>query len=245
MGVARKNVGCCTGSTNAPQHAPTTVVETRRTTGGRMVSRVTYRPFDEDDFEDIATILQEAWHTEVPSPEYGYLEACNDLSYSPLHLVVFPGGACRRRPARHCARASRGKPRAAEQALVHHIGRLFPPHARARARGRRVVLAKRRAHGHQERQSTQSDPLQHRGERDHATRGERISARHGHWQRAHRRGNGIPCRRGAPTARSSTPTPTAPGSSTRTTALSEPARTAARARSAACSLASCTSTGWI
>lgn len=47
-----------------------------------MVSRVTYRPFDEDDFEDIATILQEAWHTEVPSPEYGYLEACNDLSYS-------------------------------------------------------------------------------------------------------------------------------------------------------------------
>ena len=47
-----------------------------------MVSRVTYRPFDEGDFEDIAAIIQEAWHTEVPSPEYGFLEACNDLSYS-------------------------------------------------------------------------------------------------------------------------------------------------------------------
>lgn len=47
-----------------------------------MVSRVTYRPFDEGDFEDIAAIIQEAWHTEVPSPEYGFLEACNDLSCS-------------------------------------------------------------------------------------------------------------------------------------------------------------------
>ncbi|MDO4436396.1 MAG: GNAT family N-acetyltransferase [Coriobacteriaceae bacterium] len=47
-----------------------------------MVSRVTYRPFIEDDFEEIARILQEAWHTEVPSEEYGFLEACNDLAYS-------------------------------------------------------------------------------------------------------------------------------------------------------------------
>lgn len=52
-----------------------------------MVSRVTYRPFEEDDFEEIAAILQEAWHTEVPSPEYGFLEACNDLSY---YLSVSP-----------------------------------------------------------------------------------------------------------------------------------------------------------
>lgn len=53
-----------------------------------MVSRVTYRPFEEDDFEDIAAIIQEAWHTEVPSPEYGFLEACNDLSYS-LSISTF------------------------------------------------------------------------------------------------------------------------------------------------------------
>lgn len=53
-----------------------------------MVSRVTYRPFVEDDFEAIATIIQETWHTEVPSPEYGYLEACNDLSYS-LSISTF------------------------------------------------------------------------------------------------------------------------------------------------------------
>ena len=53
-----------------------------------MVSRVTYRPFEENDFEEIAGILQEAWHTKVPSPEYGYLEACNDLSYS-LSISTF------------------------------------------------------------------------------------------------------------------------------------------------------------
>ena len=53
-----------------------------------MVSRVTYRPFEEDDFEAIAAILQEAWHAEVPTPEYGFLEACNDLSYS-LSISAF------------------------------------------------------------------------------------------------------------------------------------------------------------
>lgn len=47
-----------------------------------MVARVTYRPFIENDFEEIARILQEAWHTDVPSDEYGFLEACNDLAYS-------------------------------------------------------------------------------------------------------------------------------------------------------------------
>lgn len=53
-----------------------------------MVSRVTYRPFEEEDFEELAAILQETWHTEVPSPEYGFLEACNDLSYS-LSISTF------------------------------------------------------------------------------------------------------------------------------------------------------------
>ena len=47
-----------------------------------MVSRVTYRPFEEEDFEELAAILQQTWHNEGPSPEYGFLEACNDLSYS-------------------------------------------------------------------------------------------------------------------------------------------------------------------
>lgn len=47
-----------------------------------MVSRVTYRPFDENDFNELATILQDTWHTHVPSPGYGFLEACCDLAHS-------------------------------------------------------------------------------------------------------------------------------------------------------------------
>lgn len=46
-----------------------------------MVSRVTYRPFDEDDFNTLATILQGLWHTHVPSPGYGFLEGCADLAH--------------------------------------------------------------------------------------------------------------------------------------------------------------------
>ena len=53
-----------------------------------MVSRVTYRPFEEEDFEELAAILQQTWHNEGPSPEYGFLEACNDLSYS-LSISTF------------------------------------------------------------------------------------------------------------------------------------------------------------
>ena len=45
-----------------------------------MVSRVTYRPFEDSDFNDIAKILQTAWHTQAPTPGYGFLEACCDLA---------------------------------------------------------------------------------------------------------------------------------------------------------------------
>lgn len=47
-----------------------------------MVSRVIYRPFDEDDFNAIAAILQAAWHTDAPTPGYAFLEACADLAHS-------------------------------------------------------------------------------------------------------------------------------------------------------------------
>lgn len=53
-----------------------------------MVSRVTYRPFDEDDFNEIAAILQDAWHSGAPSPGYAFLEACCDLSHS-LSISTF------------------------------------------------------------------------------------------------------------------------------------------------------------
>ena len=45
-----------------------------------MVSRVTYRPFDEDDFNAIAAIVQAAWHANAPTPGYAFLEACADLA---------------------------------------------------------------------------------------------------------------------------------------------------------------------
>ena len=46
-----------------------------------MVSRVTYRPFDEDDFNAIAAIMQAVWHADAPTPGYAFLEACADLAH--------------------------------------------------------------------------------------------------------------------------------------------------------------------
>ena len=79
-----------------------------------MVSRVTYRPFEEDDFEAIAAILQEAWHAEVPTPEYGFLEACNDPLLLALHLRVLASRPYRRQALRDRAgvpeRLARARP---------------------------------------------------------------------------------------------------------------------------------------
>lgn len=46
----------------------------------RMVTRVIYRPFEEDDFEAVASILQQTWHTLTPDSEYNMLEASYDLA---------------------------------------------------------------------------------------------------------------------------------------------------------------------
>lgn len=46
-----------------------------------MVSRVSYRPFEDDDFNELAKIVQSTWHAKAPSSLYGYLEACCDLAY--------------------------------------------------------------------------------------------------------------------------------------------------------------------
>lgn len=47
-----------------------------------MVSRVTYRRFEDDDFNDVARILQKTWYTKAMTPGFGFLEACYDLAYS-------------------------------------------------------------------------------------------------------------------------------------------------------------------
>lgn len=47
-----------------------------------MVSRVIYRPFEEDDFDALVTILRDTWHTYMPNQEYNALEAACDLVHS-------------------------------------------------------------------------------------------------------------------------------------------------------------------
>lgn len=39
-----------------------------------MVSRVLYRPFDTEDFDAIALILQQLWHNNSDNDEYNRLE---------------------------------------------------------------------------------------------------------------------------------------------------------------------------
>lgn len=53
-----------------------------------MVSRVSYRPFDEGDFDALAEVLRESWHADAPTPEFGLAEAKNDLAYS-LSISTF------------------------------------------------------------------------------------------------------------------------------------------------------------
>ena len=64
-----------------------------------MVSRVTYRPFDEDDFNAVAAIIQMAWHADAPTPGYAFLEACADLAHclsiSTFSQVALIDGAVR------------------------------------------------------------------------------------------------------------------------------------------------------
>ena len=46
-----------------------------------MVSRVLYRPFDTEDFDAIALILQQLWHNNSDNDEYNRLEAACDLAH--------------------------------------------------------------------------------------------------------------------------------------------------------------------
>lgn len=47
-----------------------------------MVSKVLYRPFEETDFDSIASILRDKWHSSKDASDvYNFLEACDDLAY--------------------------------------------------------------------------------------------------------------------------------------------------------------------
>ena len=45
-----------------------------------MVSRASFGPFEDDDFNGIAKIIQETWYPKAETPGLGLLEACYDLS---------------------------------------------------------------------------------------------------------------------------------------------------------------------
>ena len=73
-----------------------------------MVSRVLYRPFDTEDFDAIALILQQLWHNNSNNAEYNRLEAACDLanclSPSPFSQVAVIDGkprACGTELRRH------------------------------------------------------------------------------------------------------------------------------------------------
>lgn len=56
-----------------------------------MVSRVLYRPFDTEDFDAIALILQQLWHNNSDNDEYNRLEAACDLAYCLSSSTFFAG----------------------------------------------------------------------------------------------------------------------------------------------------------
>ena len=68
-----------------------------------MVSRVLYRPFDTEDFDAIALILQQLWHNNSDNDEYNRLEAACDLAYclssSTFRRVAFRSRVRDRAPA--------------------------------------------------------------------------------------------------------------------------------------------------
>lgn len=76
-----------------------------------MVSRVIYRPFDEDDFDAVAAILRSIWHTDAPTPGYASLEACADLAHC-LSISTFSQVALIDNEPRGIALARRGNPAA-------------------------------------------------------------------------------------------------------------------------------------
>lgn len=71
-----------------------------------MVSRVLYRPFDTEDFDAIALILQQLWHNNSDNDEYNRLEAACDLAYclssSTFSQVAVIDGQARGHFARAC-----------------------------------------------------------------------------------------------------------------------------------------------
>ena len=196
-----------------------------------MVSRVLYRPFDTEDFDAIALILQQLWHNNSDNDEYNRLEAACDLAYC-LSSSTFSQVAVIDGQARGIALARAGQSSGAtvkehwldtERALLSQMRELEPD---ACAEYLSFVRATIRTNN----RLLESSPLPHDNEvtllavdRDvHGLGLARccLMPRSRTYPRAGRRG------------RTCTPTPTARGSSTSCMALSARPRTAPTAKSA-------------
>lgn len=197
-----------------------------------MVSRVLYRPFDTEDFDAIALILQQLWHNNSDNDEYNRLEAACDLAYC-LSSSTFSQVAVIDGEARGIALARAGQSFGVtinehwmdtERALLSQMRELEPDvcaeylsFVRATIRTNNRLL--------------ESSPLPHDNEVTPRPLIEMSTA----WALA--RCCSMPRSRTFPRAgrqgRTCTPTPTARGSSTSCTALSARPRTAPTAKSAA------------
>lgn len=196
-----------------------------------MVSRVLYRPFDTEDFDAIALILQQLWHNNSDNDEYNRLEAACDLAYC-LSSSTFSQVAVIDGQARGISLARAGQSSGAtinehwmdtERALLSQMRELEPD---ACAEYLSFVRATIRTNN----RLLESSPLPHDNEvtllavdRDVHGLGVGtvlLDAASRTCPRLERRG------------RTCTPTPTARGSSTSCTALSARPRTAPTAKSA-------------
>lgn len=197
-----------------------------------MVSRVLYRPFDTEDFDAIALILQQLWHNNSDNDEYNRLEAACDLAYC-LSSSTFSQVAVIDSQARGISLARAGQSSGAtinehwmdtERALLSQMRELEPDacaeylsFVRATIRTNNRLLESSRC-----RTTTRSRCLP-------------LIAMSTDWALA--RFCSMPRSRTCPHAgrrgRTCTPTPTARGSSTSCTALNAWPRTAPTAKSAA------------
>ena len=196
-----------------------------------MVSRVLYRPFDTEDFDAIALILQQLWHNNSDNDEYNRLEAACDLAYC-LSSSTFSQVAVIDGQARGISLARAGQSSGAtinehwmdtERALLSQMHELEPD---ACAEYLSFVRATIRTNN----RLLESSPLPHDNEVtllavDRDVHGLGVA-----------RFCSMPPSRTCPRlerrGRTCTPTPTARGSSTSCTALSARPRTAPTAKSA-------------
>lgn len=209
-----------------------------------MVSRVLYRPFDTEDFDAIALIMQQLWHNNSDNDEYNRLEAACDLAYC-LSSSTFSQVAVIDGEARGISLARAGQSSGAavrehwmdtERALLSQMRELEPESCAeylsfVRATIRTNNRRSRKAHCRMTTRSRCSPST--------------LTSTAWAWDQCCSTPQSRICPRAERPAHTYTPTPTVRGSSTSCMALSAPPRTAPTARNAATPCrAKASSTSW-